>query len=112
MFAKICDNCNELAAVEDQDCISVKFRYNTQELDFCSQKCLNEYFKKEEECAKKIEELKDKIIEIIGEENIEKLAMIIKDNTRDDVPSFSYRNEIIYKKIFHDALDAAIERKL
>lgn len=97
MFAKICDYCNELSAVEDQKCIELKSPYDNSTRHFCDRKCLNKYLSEYEEYEILLEEVKGKIVEILGNEKIDKINELINDVNKDEneLPGGRYSSRIL-----------------
>lgn len=97
MYAKLCDNCNDLAAIADQECIELDLPNDTLR-HFCSRDCLNTYLGRENEHELLLEEIKDKIIEILDKEKIDKLNELVND-VKDEFPSERYSNRILREEL-------------
>lgn len=107
MNVKICDNCNEYAAIEDQDCITLRLRYSRCDLHFCGLKCLTEYVNKESDQHElELAEITNKIVEIIGNDNIEKINELSRYN---DDSLKTPRDSLSKNRLIYEALIRIIE---
>lgn len=104
MYGKICDNCNELAAIEDQKCIELKLPYDNVTRHFCNKECLNEFLNKKEEVDILLEEVKDKVIELLGNEKIDKINELVNDVDKDKLPSERYSSRILRGELINRVL--------
>lgn len=84
MYVKLCDNCNDIAAVGDQNCIELKFTYGRETKHFCGKECLNKYLNEHDEYERLLYDIKEKIIETLGKEKIDDINKIVNNIKKDD----------------------------
>lgn len=112
MYVKICDNCNDVAAIGDQNCTELEFTYDRDKKHFCSRKCLYEYLSKEEKYEMLLDEMSNKIIEILGKEKIDQINQLVNDVEKHEWnPSGDYSEKILRGKIVDRVLREIINEE-